>query len=611
MPGFSGDDSWADARREREPRTANDLIRARRAGRLTRRELIERAAQLGFGAGVAGVLLHATGDAAFGTPVPASPVPADQTTARTVPASTPTKPAGKAKRGGALTAGVVGTVDTLNPYLTNLFGPSFDALSGVMEGLLAFDSTQQLQPALAESFGVSDDGLTYTFQLRQGVTFHSGDPLTVDDVVNSWQMIVNPDFPAWSRLGWDKVLSIDVPDPATLVVTTKGLYAPFLSNIAAGAFNNGVICPTRQLKKGPDRFGREFGHKPAGTGPLRFVESKVGAIVLERFPGYWNTPARLDRVTVRAFPDDETQLDALRRGEIQVASLAGRPGPDQLAQVLRMAGTTVLEYPGLTWGHLDLKQVDFLRETAVRQALDFATPSQRIVDEVLGGRAIRAVADQMPGSWVYNEQVAPRPYSRTRARQLLDAAGLTVGADGVRARDGKRLEIELWAAADDPQAPRIVQLIAASWNAIGVQATPKSAPAATLYGPTGYQFSDKMTAGFYRWSNFNDPDDMYYWHSSQIPLAPGGRGGNFPAFFNPYNFQDKIDDLTSRAAAETDRGQRKGLYWEIQQLLHDEVPVIFIFWDKRFAVAANTVGGFWPSAFDDLLWNVAEWYLTA
>ena len=276
-----------------------------------------------------------------------------------------------------------------------------------------------------------------------------------------------------------------------------------------------------------------------------------------------------------------------------------------------MAGTTVLEYPGLTWGHLDLKQVDFLRETAVRQALDFATPSQRIVDEVLGGRAIRAVADQMPGSWVYNEQVAPRPYSRTRARQLLDAAGLTVGADGVRARDGKRLEIELWAAADDPQAPRIVQLIAASWNAIGVQATPKSAPAATLYGPTGYQFSDKMTAGFYRWSNFNDPDDMYYWHSSQIPLAPGGRGGNFPAFFNPYNFQDKIDDLTSRAAAETDRGQRKGLYWEIQQLLHDEVPVIFIFWDKRFAVAANTVGGFWPSAFDDLLWNVAEWYLTA
>jgi ABC-type transport system substrate-binding protein len=103
---------------------------------------------------------------------------------------------------------------------------------------------------------------------------------------------------------------------------------------------------------------------------------------------------------------------------------------------------------------------------------------------------------------------------------------------------------------------------------------------------------------------------MFYWHSSQIPQSPTGSGGNLPAYFFPYNFQAKIDDLTSRAAAETDQAKRKELYSEIQQLLHEEEPVIFLYWGKEFDAVAKNVGGFWPSAFNNLLWNVEQWYLT-
>jgi peptide/nickel transport system substrate-binding protein len=606
----SGDDDRSDREvsRARSLHSANDLVVAHRRGRLSRRGLIRRAAELGLSAPVVGVLLHATGDMVRGAPA-AQGVGEPP---RSVPAERRTKPKGEEKRGSTIVAGTVGEIDTLNPYLANLYvhPESFDVLSGVMEGLLSYDSKQRLQPALAESYEVSDDGLVYTFKLRQGVTFHNGDPFTADDVIKTWEMIVNPDLPAWSRLGWEKIDKIEVPDPATLVVTTSEIYAPFLSNIAAGSFNNGLIAPARQLTKDPERFGREFARSPIGTGPMRFIERDGDDVVLERFQDYWDANAKLVGLTVRVFPDQQSQFAALQEGEIQVAGRVGTPSQSLLDEALQLDGYTTLEYAGLTWGHVDLKQMGFLRETTVRQALDHATPSDRIIEEVLGGRAYRAFADQAPGSWAYHTGLKPRPYDLERARVLLDRAELEVGADGVRARDGEPFEIELWGEANDPQAPQILDLIAQSWNSIGVRTTTKLAPRDTLWGPMGYQFSDRMTAGYYRWSNFNDPDDMFYWHSSQIPTSPTGPGGNLPAFFHQYNFQSEIDDLTSRAAAETDQDQRRALYYQIQEILRKEVPVLFMFWDKGFSVAAENLGGFWPSAFTYLLWNVQEWYVT-
>jgi ABC-type transport system substrate-binding protein len=103
---------------------------------------------------------------------------------------------------------------------------------------------------------------------------------------------------------------------------------------------------------------------------------------------------------------------------------------------------------------------------------------------------------------------------------------------------------------------------------------------------------------------------MLYWHSSQIPTSPTGPGSNWPAYFYPYEFQEEIDDLTSRAVAEIDPEERTQLYFAIQSLLRKEVPVQFTFWDKGFSAASNKLGNFWPSAFNYLLWNVDEWYLT-
>ena len=608
----SQDRSKAD---EPEPGTVNGLIQARIDGRIGRRELIRRAAALGIAAPVVGVMLHATSDLAFGAPNPAR---AAAQTEGTIPANAPTEPTGAPQEGGVLTTGTIEEPDTLNPYVTQLVTAT-DILTGIMDPLMRYDSTQQLRPALAEGFEISPDGLTYTFRLRQGVTFHNGDAFGAQDVIDSWKMIMNPDFGAFDQQGWEKIVDITSPDPTTVVMTTKEVYAPFLSYVGGSTY----ISPVKELAKGPQAFKQEFGRAPVGTGPMTFVEwLPKQQIVVEKFPGYWGEAAKLDRVIVRILPDDNTQLVQLRTGEIQMAAGSGSISATRVDEALGLEGIALLEHPTLGWSHLDLKHVDFLRATKVRQALDFATPSKDIIEKLLKGRALPSVADQAPGTWAFNPNIQPRPYDPEQAKTLLAEVGLTPGEEGVlqgkvpttdpNVLDGevKPFEMEIWGLAGDSQTQQIVQVIAQSWNAIGVKTSPQFQDVSTIWGPEGYQFNEKMTACLYSWFNSNDPDVMFYWHSSQIPDSPTGTGGNLPAYFNQYNFQAEIDRLTAAGAAETDQEKRKQIYFQIQELLHQEVPVIFVYWGKAYPAVTTKLGGFWPSAYNRMLWNVQEWYLT-
>ncbi len=440
--------------------------------------------------------------------------------------------------------------------------------------------------------------------------FQNGDPFTARDVIASWQMIMNRDLPVWSRLGWDKIVSIDAPNDLTAVITTSQLFAPFLSSISAGQYTTCAICPDSELNQGLDAFVERFDKKPVGTGPFRVKSVRRREVILERYAKHWAGNPRLERITVRVFDSYGDQLDALASGEIQIASQTGTPGMHHLDEALAIPEAVVLQYPGLTWGHLDLKNIGALSEQRVRQALDYATPKQAVVEDILGGTAVRAAADQAPGSWAYSQSVKSRPLDLVKAESLLNRAGYRRDDAGVMTRDGEPLEIDIWGEDGDQHAEAIIRLVAETWAAIGVPTRVNLAPAAELWGPTGYQFNDRLTAGYYRWANVNDPDDMFYWHSSQIPTYPGGPGGNVPAFFNEYGFQEQIDDLTSRAAAETDTILRKNLYLEIQALLHDQVPAIFMFWDYNYSAASNRIGNYLPSAYTYSLWNAREWYLT-
>ena len=154
----------------------------------------------------------------------------------------------------------------------------------------------------------------------------------------------------------------------------------------------------------------------------------------------------------------------------------------------------------------------------------------------------------------------------------------------------KPLMIELWAPAGETQNELILQVVAQAWEQIGVKTEQKFEDISTIFGPEGYQFTDAMTAGLYSWYNTSDPDNTWYWSSQYIPETPTGAGGNVQAYFFPFNFQAEIDAIIDPAVSELDQDKRAEAYFASQKLLNEQVPTIFIYWDKLFSAVANNVG---------------------
>ena len=349
----------------------NELIQARIDGGISRRQLVKRAAQIGIAAPVVGVMLHATSDMAYGKPsLGRDRAIVRMQTAGTKEVTGPTAPSGTPKEGGVLVASTIEEPDTLNPWITALVTGS-DVLTGVFGGLMRYDSNQQIIPDLAESFEISTDGLIYTFKLRQGVTFHDGAAFTAKDVDATWKAIMNPDFTAYSQLGWDHIKTLDMPDDFTVVMNTTEAYAPFMAYISDPV--SGAIISAAIFDKGPDYFRGDFGREPIGTGPFKIDEWKAKEQVgLSRYDGYWGTKPKLDQIIYRINPDDNTQLVQLQTGEAQMAASSGSIGSSRLDEVLGYGTVDVYERPNMAWSHLDLKHVDFLR---------IMTPSEYVLPE--------------------------------------------------------------------------------------------------------------------------------------------------------------------------------------------------------------------------------------
>ena len=272
----------------------------------------------------------------------------------------PTNPPGSPRRGGMLVVGAPREPDSLHPWLASTVA-AYDVLDGVMDGLLRYSAEGKLRPALAEGFSISDDGLTYTFALRQGVRYHNGEPFEGEDFIAAWELAQDREFGALSILGWQKVESVDLPDRESLVVTTTEPYAPFLSTVATT-----YLCPRSALAEGIESFREVFGRVPVGTGPFRIAAWESGAdIELERWDDYWGAPAALDSIRYRPFAGPDGLLEALAAGEVDIAGGAGAIPHGNVEAVMKIPGLTLFGHGTMNWQHVDLKQMAFLRELSL------------------------------------------------------------------------------------------------------------------------------------------------------------------------------------------------------------------------------------------------------
>jgi peptide/nickel transport system substrate-binding protein len=507
------------------------------------------------------------------------------------PASAPT---GEPVRGGTLVVALDSDPGTLNPATTTS-GGVHTASELMFNGLVGLDGNLEPVPELAESWEVLEDGALYRFRLRDGVTWHDGQPFTSADVEYSFEEVLLKLHSRTQASVGNALESITAPDPRTVEFRFAQPYAPLLQQLDV---TEAPIVPMH-VYQGSDPATNPANQAPVGTGPYRFVSYTPGAeIRMAANPDYFEAGLPyLEEVVMRVVPDDAAQVNALRAGEVDW--LFGVPGPERAAFEADPAFDTLQTSvnPG---GSNCIMTVGFnldrpiFQNLNVRRAISFALDRQQFVDRVLFGEGRVADAPISSGiPFAYAEDLENYPaYDPAQAERLLDEAGWTrPAAGGTRTAtgvagvpDGTPLAIDFLAF---PAFSQYAELYRAQLAAVGVEVTlqPLDPPvfAETVFGQRNFD------TNIISYCNGADPEigvkRMYL--STNISKTPFS---NAAAYRSP-----AMDALFATAQTTVDADERADVYRQIQQLAVADAPYAWVVETTATRVFRSGCQGFGPS----------------
>jgi peptide/nickel transport system substrate-binding protein len=485
---------------------------------------------------------------------------------------------GSTSAGGTFVVATSGEPDTLNPVL----GYGTDGASLIFDGLVARDAGNTLIPALAAELPtVSGDGRTVTATLRTGVTFHDGSPLTADDVVFTYTSVLDPAVDSTLRSDLDMLTGVTAPDPSTVVFTLKYAYAPFLQRLTLG------IVPAGALR-GQDVNKAAFNRAPIGTGPYRVTSWTPGdRLVLAANDKWWGGEPANSGVIVAFVADDNVRAQRARAGEFDAVELAPK-----LASAF--PGFTVHRVPTADYRGVMLPTGGPVTgDVAIRRALDAAVDRQAMVTGVLGGAGDPAYGPVPPTS-PFHVVTRPAPVD-------LDAAGWVAGADGIRAKNGRRAEFALMYPATDSLRKELALAVTADAKKAGIEVKPEGL---TWDAIEPRMKDDALIMG---WGTPYDPDFVSYkLFGSQF----AGQG-----FFNPGSYRSEIVDRALQDGRDdADPEKRKAAYAIFQQQLAADAPWVFLTYLQHTYVVRDDVAGVVPrveahehDVANSLWWNIHTW----
>lgn len=340
--------------------------------------------------------------------------------------------------------GVANEPDTLNPIL----GYAPDGSSKIFDGLVSYDADLNLEPALARKLPKSSDGgKTYTYELRDDVTFHDGKPLTSSDVAFTYRTVLDDDVNSANASDFEAIDSIDTPDKHTVVFHLKYPYAPFPKRTTLG------IVPKHELADKGDIESADFNRDPVGTGPYEVDEWRSGdRLVLRANKDYWDGEPAVKRVTISFIPDDDTRSARLSSGDLDGAALPPKlartfenDSGDDGDQDLHMLTRDTADYRGIVMPMNNPVTSD----RTVRQAMNIGTDRKGMVKGLLLGHGEPAYGPLPPSDPWYDKDIA-QSYDPKRAKQLLEQAGWTTNSDDdTRSKDGTPAKFTLMYPAGD------------------------------------------------------------------------------------------------------------------------------------------------------------------
>lgn len=474
--------------------------------------------------------------------------------------------------------------DRVNPVLNESHEVPVDII--IFNGLTRFDENNRPAPDLATEWGVSVDRLTYTFKLKQGVTWHDGKPFTADDVRFTIDSILDPKTNSMVKSQFEEVERVEVVDPQTVRIILKHPYPAILDSLTTG------IVP-KHLLAGVDLNSCEFNTKPVGTGPFMFAEWKKGQyFALKANPDYFRGKSKLDRVVFKFVPDQNVRAIQLETGELDVALLE----PQHLARIEKSERVKAYIVPTADYRVMMYNfRKPLWRDVRVREALNYATRKDQMLNGLLMGHG-KIAYGPLQYSWANEADVQTYPYDPQKAKDLLAEAGWKPGADGVLVKDGQRFSFYLTTFSNDLLRVAIANALATDFKAIGVEAIPDPKPR----GSFKWSEVDAFVLG---WGSPFDPDDHTYklFHSSQIE-----NGWNLGAYRDP-----QVDELLVAARTTSDEAKRKELYSRFQKRLAENPPYDFLVYLDAIWVVNKDVKGIKTRVLGHhgagFLWNVEDW----
>ncbi|MFN8593334.1 MAG: ABC transporter substrate-binding protein [Thermomicrobiales bacterium] len=479
-----------------------------------------------------------------------------------------------------LVFGVGTDIDELDPRQIDT-QEGYIACANVYDCLVLYDlGATTIRPGLAESWEISDDGLTYTFTLRQGVKFHDGAPFNADAVVTWFNSIKEgapgSQFDATKMVYMQDFLTVwidkvEAKDEYTAVMTLPKPYAPLLANLAIPIA--GIPSPTA-IAKGLD----EIAVNPSGTGAFMLAKkddwTRDSQMVLTANPDYWGGAPKVQQLIFRIVPESATRLQQVETGELDIAwALA----PEDVERTRENPDLVVVEDAGLNTNCVEFNTTkEPFTSKEVRQALNYAINKQELSDGLYNGNMVPAGGVLPPVDWAFNPDLKSYEYDPDKARELLAQAGYD---------ESKPLSFTFMSytvpRGYNPAGDRLATAIQEYWSEVGVDAQIQTEEW-TQYRAD--RRADMFQVSLSGWMGDNgDPDNFLF-----SLLAGESKGaGNTAYYDNP-----DVNKLLAEAQVTSDQEERKKLYHQAEQTIVDDAPWAFLGYQKHQVVTRANITDF-------------------
>lgn len=494
--------------------------------------------------------------------------------------------------GDAIIVGSIGDASTLIPILVS------DTASGeiaglIYNGLIKYDQNLNIVGDLAQSWEVSKDGLTITFHLRPGIKWQDGKPFSAEDVLFTYQTIIDPRTPTAYASAFLEVREAKIPDSNTFQVTYKQPFAPALDSWGVGIIPKHLLA-SQDITKSP------LNRNPVGTGFYRFAGWKTGEkIELSFNPDCFAGRPYIDRYIYRIIPDQATMFLELLSGGVDEMGLTPLQYARQSENAKFRENYKRYRYLTFSYSYLgfNLKDPRFA-DKRVRQAIAYAIDKKEIIDGVLFGLGVEATGPYRPDTWYYNPSVKKYPYDPEQARRLLQEAGYQDrNNDGILDKDGQPFEFTLITNQGNITRSRTAEIIQRRLKKIGISVKIRILEWSAFLN----EFVDKrrFEAVILGWAMGPEPDQFDIWHSSKTKE----KEFNFVTFANP-----EADRLLEEGRHTFDLEKRKRAYFRLQEILAEEQPYVFLYYAQALPAIHKRFRGIEPAP-AGIAYNFEKWYV--